>query len=297
MSEIQRPASDDTRGRQRLFSRVLSVRGMGLSKQANSQNRPVAPIRQERWWDRFIPPIIFLVLILVLWEGAVRLFEMPAWLLPAPSRIFQRFLRTDTLWYHTRLTLLEALSGFSISATLGIMLSAGIVHSRFLERGVFPYIIVSNSIPIIAIIPLLTIWFGFGISPKIMIAAIITFFPIVTNTTRGLKSADPRVLDFMHSINATRWQIFSKIQFPSALPYIFAAFKIAASLSLVGAVVGEFYGADRGLGYLVITSATQLQTDLLFVAITVLAVLGVGLFTLFGRLEAHFSRGEVQNER
>jgi len=288
-----RAPTDAERGRG-LFSRIPLLRGMDAARETEG---PDTMGKRERWWDRFVPPIIFLVVVLIFWESAVRLFDMPAWLLPAPSRIFQRFLRSDTLWYHTGLTLLEALSGFSVSAVIGILLSAGIVHSRFLERGVFPYIIVSNSIPIIAIIPLLTIWFGFGISPKIMIAAIITFFPIVTNTTRGLKSADPRVLDFMHSINATRWQVFKKVQFPSALPYIFAAFKIAASLSLVGAVVGEFYGADRGLGYLVITSATQLQTDLLFVAITVLAVLGVGLFTLFGRLEAYVSRGDVQTER
>ena len=100
--------------------------------------------------------------------------------------------------------MLEALAGFLISAVLGVSLSAGIVHSRFLERGVFPYVIVSNAIPIIAIIPLLTIWFGFGIAPKIMICAIISFFPIVTNTTRGLKSADRRIIEFMRSINATR---------------------------------------------------------------------------------------------
>ena len=101
----------------------------------------------------------------------------------------------------------------------------------------------------------------------------------------------------MHSINATRWEVLSKVQFPSALPYIFAAFKIAASLSLVGAVVAEFYGSDRGLGFLVITSATQLQTDLLFVSIVVLAVLGVSLFAIFGRLEKAFARGEVEVER
>lgn len=294
MSETQSQSSARSDEGERLLSRIPVVRGTDLSRPTESLS---GNAKRDRWWERFIPPIIFLVVVLVVWEGAVRLFDMPAWLLPAPSRIFQRFLRSDTLWYHTGLTLLEALSGFSISAIVGILLSAGIVHSRFLERGVFPYIIVSNSIPIIAIIPLLTIWFGFGISPKIMIAAIITFFPIVTNTTRGLKSADPRVMDFMHSINATRWQVFRKVQFPSALPYIFAAFKIAGSLSLVGAVVGEFYGADRGLGFLVITSATQLQTDLLFVAITVLAVLGVILFTLFGRLETHFARGDVQTER
>lgn len=252
---------------------------------------------EERGWERILPPAIFLAVILLVWETAVRLFEMPAWLLPAPTRIFQRFLISNTLPYHTGLTLMEALTGFSLAAILGITISAGIVHSKFLERGLFPYIIVSNAIPIIAIIPLFTIWFGYGFLPKILIAAIISFFPIVTNTTRGLKSADPRIMDFVHSINATRWEVFSKVQFPSALPYIFAAFKIAASLSLVGAVVAEFYGADRGLGFLVITSATQLQTDLLFVSITVLALLGVSLFAIFGKLEKAFSRGEVEVER
>lgn len=246
---------------------------------------------------RFLPPLIFLIIILALWEGAVHLFDMPPWLLPAPSRIARRFATADTIFYHTGLTLMEAMLGFTLSVVVGITLSAGIVHSTFLERGVFPYIIVSNAIPIIAIIPLLMIWFGYGYLPKILIAAIITFFPIVTNTTRGLKSADPRIMDFMHSINATRWQVFSKVQFPSALPYIFAAFKIAASLSLVGAVVAEFYGSDRGLGFIVITSATQLQTDLLFVAIAILALLGIGLFAIFGRLEKLVSRGEELVER
>jgi ABC-type nitrate/sulfonate/bicarbonate transport system permease component len=258
-------------------------------------NTELAP-GEEAGLGRFIPPAIILVVTLVVWELIVRTLDVPAWLMPAPTKIVQRFMETDTLWYHTSQTLLEALLGFSTSAVIGIALSGAIVHSRFLERGLFPYIVVSNSIPIIAIIPLLTIWFGFGITPKIMIASIITFFPIVTNTTQGLRSADPRLLDFMHSINATRWEVFSKVQFPSALPYIFAGFKIAASLSLVGAVVAEFYGADRGLGSLVITSATQLQTDLLFVAITILVVLGISLFAFFGQLEKFFMKGREESE-
>ena len=247
--------------------------------------------------EKAAPPLIILAVVLALWEGLVRYFDVPPWLLPAPSDIAARFFKASNLLYHTGLTVLEALAGFAASAVIGITLSALIVHSRFLERGVFPYIIVSNAIPIIAIIPLLTIWFGYGIAPKIMIAAIITFFPIVTNTTRGLKAADRRILDFMRSINATRREVFFKVQLPSALPYIFAGFKIAASLSLVGAVVAEFYGSDRGLGYLVITSATQLRTDLLFVSIIVLATLGVSLFAIFGHLEKLALRGEAAVER
>jgi NitT/TauT family transport system permease protein len=190
------------------------------------------------------------------------------------------------------MTVLEALAGFVISAALGVCLSAGIVHSRFLESGLLPYIVVANAIPVIAIMPLLTIWFGFGIAPKIMICALISFFPIVTNTTRGLRAADPRIIELMHSVNATSFQVFAKVQLPSALPFIFAGFKIAASLALVGAVVAEFYSSDRGLGYLIITSATELRTDLLFVAITILAILGVVSFLLFGRLERWATRGE-----
>jgi ABC-type nitrate/sulfonate/bicarbonate transport system permease component len=246
----------------------------------------------NRLRDDILPPLLILAVVLGVWELSVKAFDVPPWLLPAPSDVAVRFFKTRTLWYHTGLTLLEALAGFVVSAILGVALSAGIVHSRFLERGVFPYVIVSNAIPIIAIIPLLTIWWGYGIAPKIMICAIISFFPIVTNTTRGLKSADRRVIEFMRSINATRLQILFKIQLPSALPFIFASFKIAASLALVGAVVAEFYSSDRGLGYLIITSATELRTDLLFVAIVVLAVLGVCSFVLFGYLERKATRGE-----
>jgi len=246
----------------------------------------------SRLRDKVLPPLIILACALIGWELAVRVLDVPPWLLPAPTDVIDRFFKTTTLWYHTSNTVLEALAGFLISAILGITLSAGIVHSRFLERGVFPYVIVSNAIPIIAIIPLLTIWFGFGIAPKIMICSIISFFPIVTNTTRGLKATDRRIIEFMRSINATRPEILLKVQLPSALPFIFASFKIAASLALVGAVVAEFYSSDVGLGYLIITSATQLRTDLLFVSIVVLAALGVSSFMLFGYLERKATRGE-----
>jgi ABC-type nitrate/sulfonate/bicarbonate transport system permease component len=246
--------------------------------------------------DEVLPPVLILVAGLGAWELAVKGLDIPPWLLPAPSDIVARFFKTPTLGYHTGFTVLEATAGFAVSAVLGIALSAGIVHSRFLERGVFPYVIVSNAIPIIAIIPLLTIWFGFGIAPKVMICAIISFFPIVTNTTRGLKATDRRIIEFMRSINATGWEILLKVQLPSALPFIFASFKIAASLALVGAVVAEFYSSDTGLGYLVITSATQLRTDLLFVSIAVLAVLGIGSFILFGYLERLVTRGERVEE-
>ena len=249
--------------------------------------------RRWAWIDRLLPPALILLVLGLAWQGGVRAFDLPPWLLPAPTDIAARFGRTANLGLHTATTLGEAVTGFVISALLGVGLSAGIVHSRFLERGLFPYIVMSNAVPVIAIMPLLTIWFGFGVVPKIMICAIIAFFPIVTNTTRGLRSADPRIVELMRSINARPLQLFLKVQLPSALPFIFAGFKVAGSLALVGAVVAEFYSSDRGLGYLIITSATELRTDLLFVAIVILATLGVASFLLFGRLERWATRGEA----
>ena len=230
-----RPAAPPDRG---------VARAAGVSEPGAGRTRGVAQMssaaqwpRFRRWLDQVVPPAIILVVLLVVWQGAVRILDLPPWLLPAPSDIAARFGRTNSLGYHTGMTVIEALSGFVIAAVFGISLSGGIVHSRFLKRGLLPYIIVSNAIPIIAIMPLLTIWFGFGMVPKIAICAIISFFPIVTNTTRGLRSADYRVIEFMRSINATPVQVFLKVQLPSALPFIFAGFKIAGSLALVGAVV------------------------------------------------------------
>jgi ABC-type nitrate/sulfonate/bicarbonate transport system permease component len=252
----------------------------------------MSTLTQRRFVDQFGPPLVVLCVLLAAWQGVVRGFDIPPWLLPAPTDIWTRLIGTARLWMHTSQTLLEASCGFLISAALGVGLSAAIVRSRLIDRSLFPYIVISNAIPIIAIIPLLTIWFGFGIGPRIMICSIISFFPIVTNTTRGLRSADRRIIEFMHSINATGWKIFYKVQLPSALPFIFAGFKIAGSLALVGAVVSEFYSSDRGLGFLVITSATELRTDLLFAAIAVLASLGILSFSLFGYLERAVTRGE-----
>ncbi len=247
------------------------------------------PPLSQRIREVYAPPLFFLVLILVVWESSVTLLQVPRWLLPSPSGIFRQFFKSPDLWLHTRLTLTEAFLGFAASAVSGILIAILIAHSRFLEKGVFPYLVVANSIPIVAIAPLLTIWFGFGLAPKVLIAMIITFFPIVTNTTRGLQAADYRIIEMMRSIDATTWQIIRKIEIPTALPYIFSAFKISLSLSLIGAVVAEFYGADHGLGYLVIYSATQLETELLFLAILILASTGVTVFLIFSWIETRFA--------
>jgi NitT/TauT family transport system permease protein len=251
--------------------------------------------------EQYGPPLAFLIVVVAVWEVGAWALAIPTWLLPPPHRILQRFVEARNLGYHTVVTLGEALAGFALSAIVGPMLAAGIANLRFLERGVFPYIVLANAVPIVAVAPLLTVWLGYGVAPKVAVAMIISFFPIVTNAARGFASADYRIVRLMESLNASRFVIFRKIQVPTALPYIFAGFKISLSLSLIGAVVGEFYGGgDKGLGYLITATAAQFDTPLLFVAVAILALSGVGFFqvaTLFERRLIYWSTAEVGAQR
>ncbi len=263
--------------------------------------RPTAGGMAQSMREQYGPPLQFLVVVIAVWELGAWALEIPNWLLPPPHRIVQRFLEARNLAYHTVVTLAEALAGFALSAILGPVLAAGIANIRFLERGVFPYIVLANAVPIVAIAPLLTVWLGYGVAPKVAVAMIISFFPIVTNSARGFASADYRIVRLMESLNASRFVIFRKIQIPTALPYIFAGFKISLSLSLIGAVVGEFYGGGgKGLGYLITATAAQFDTPLLFVAVAILALSGVAFFqiaTLFERRLIYWATADVASQR
>lgn len=237
---------------------------------------------------RILPLLIVFIAVVTGWGLLVALYHIPSWLIPAPQDVINKLLRTRTLPLHIQLTMTEAFAGFALSVGVGIALAVAMCNSKFLERALLPYITLLSSIPTVAIAPLLTIWLGFGMKPKIVTSMIISLAPIVVNTHKGLKSADYRIYELMRSIDATPWQTAKMIEFPSALPFIFAAFKISVPLSIVGAVVSEFYGADHGLGYLVIVSAMQLQTDMLFVAISILAFIGVASFIILSAIEKKF---------
>ena len=248
--------------------------------------------RHSRWLDRVLPPAVILVVLLIVWQGTVRLLDLPPWLLPAPSDIAVRFARTSNLGYHTGITVMEALAGFAISAVLGVGLSGvhrslavfrarpAALHHR-LERD-------PNYRDHAAAHHLVRLRHR----PKDHDMRDHLVLPDRHEHDPWPSLGRRRIIELMRSINATPLQVFLKVQLPSALPFIFAGFKIAASLALVGAVVAEFYSSDRGLGYLIITSATELRTDLLFVAIVILAVLGVISFALFGQLERWATRGQ-----
>ncbi len=218
--------------------------------------------------------------LLAAWEVAAVGLRIPDYILPPPHRIVLKFGQASgLLWAHTIVSVIEIALGFLAAAMAGFLLAVAIAYSRWVERLVEPFLVVSQVIPKVALAPLFVIWFGHGLMPKVVIAATIAFFPVLVNTILGLKAVDAEVVELMDSIAATKRQVFWKVRLPHSLPYIFPALKVAALLAVVGAMVGEFVGSDKGLGYLMILGDVNLQTDLLFAALAV--VTGVGLL-LYG---------------
>ena len=224
-------------------------------------------------------PILLVLVLLVAWEGAVRLFDTPHYILPAPSRIGAAFFsHFPSLLHHAAVTLAEIVLGLVLGGLGGFGLAVAIFYSPVLERAVYPLIIASQMIPIFAIAPLLIVWMGYGLWPKATVAALIGFFPIVVNASDGLRASNEESVELFRSLGATRWQVFRKLRLPASLPTLFAGLKVAVTLSVVGATIGEWVGAHRGLGYLMLQSNALLRVDLVFAAILMLTVLGLLLF-------------------
>ncbi|MBI5380610.1 MAG: ABC transporter permease [Opitutae bacterium] len=235
---------------------------------------------------RFIPATGLMIFLLILWEVAVRLLALPEYLLPLPSTILGRAIEIHaSLLVHAGYTAIEAGLGFVCGALLGMGLAGLFVRYQMLETSVYPYAIALKSVPIVAIAPLLVVWMGNGMAPKVVVAAIISFFPVVVNSVKGLRSIDPEAYDLFDSMSASRRQIFLKLRVPSALPYVFAALRISSTLAVIGAIVGEFSGADRGLGFFITVSAHRLETVDMFVGILMSSLLGIGYFYLVSFIE------------
>ncbi len=235
---------------------------------------------------RWLPALLIVLALLGIWEGYVRLFHVQKWLLPAPS-VIASTLGSDIglLSRHTWVTLEEVLIGFGFALVAGMVLAAAIALSRTLERALYPFVVASQTIPIIVIAPLLLIWVGYGLWPKVIVVALIAFFPIVVNTVDGLRAVDPDMVNLLRTLRASRWQIFAKLQVPSALPFLFSGVKVAIAVSVIGAVIGEWVGSSEGLGYLMVRSKPQFLTERVFAAMVILSVMGVALFVLAGAVE------------
>jgi NitT/TauT family transport system permease protein len=224
--------------------------------------------------------------LLLVWEIGTRVFSVPAFLLPPPSKVFATMVEyADILLMHSLTTLWEIVLGLVVSALVGVPLAVLIVYSRPFERVLYPLLVFSQTIPKIALAPLFVVWFGYALVPKVIMAFLVSFFPIVIDTVVGLKSVPEEMVDLSRSMGFGRLESFAKIMFPHALPNVFGGLKVAATLSVVGAVVGEFVGAQRGLGYLLVLSGGNLETALVFAAIVVLAIIGIALFMLIELIE------------
>lgn len=219
----------------------------------------------------------------LIWFLLARLLALPDFILPGPGLVWQRFLqslRDGQLLRHTLATLLEVLAGLFLGGLTATFLGYLLAKSPSLEKLISPYLVASQSIPVVAIAPLLVIWFGPGIFSKVLICSLIVFFPVLINTVVGLREVPEDLHDLMRSLKASRFQTFWKLEVPAALPIFLGGLRVGATLSVIGAVVGEFVGADRGLGFLINVGRGQYDTALVFVAVITLVVMAMSLYSL-----------------
>jgi len=247
----------------------------------------IRPAPRYRRWQPWLLPA-GMVAALATWQVLTMTELVPSFLLPSPAAVASRFVRgwvDASLARHTLVTLSEVLSGLLLGVLAAAFLGYSIAKSAALERLLSPYIVASQAIPIVAIAPLLVIWFGPGRISKVLIAALIVFFPVLVNTVVGVRSVPQDLRELMRSLRATRWQTFTRLEIPAALPVLLGGLKIGATLSVIGAVVGEFVGADEGLGFLVSIGRGLYDTALVFVAVFLLIAMALALYGLVAWFE------------
>ena len=234
---------------------------------------------RRRLLAEYVVPAVTLAGVLLAWEAATRALRIPRFIMPAPSAIFSegwewryRFIG------HTWVTLYETLGGFALSMLVGVPLAVLIVYSPTLKSALYPLIVLAQSVPKIAIAPVLLLVLGHGEIPKIIVAFLVAFFPVVVDTATGLAATPPELLDLSRSYRASAFKTFLKVRLPMAMPFIFAGAKVAITLSVIGAVVGEFVGSDQGLGYLILSATSYWKTELAFSAMILLSVMAIVLF-------------------
>ena len=236
-------------------------------------------------------PIVFLVAMFVLWEALCRILAIPASFLPAPMQVFgaiaqHRVALADNAFQ----TLWTTLAGFGIAIVFGMALGIAVGWSRAIYTGLYPILIGFNSIPKVAVVPVLILWFGIGTIPAIITAFLISFFPIVVNVATGLATTEPELEDVLRALGASKLDIMRKVGIPRAGPYFFGSLKVAITLAFVGTVVSETVGANKGVGYLMLNAQAAFQVPLVFAGLLALAVLGIALYALTALIERRFTR-------
>lgn len=240
-----------------------------------------APGRAREFAERYVAPLTLLVVLLVAWEAAPRALSTPRWMLPTPTDIARAAVEVrDVLPGHVRTTMVEALLGLAVAATAGLGVALAIGSSALVRRLLYPLLVISQNIPLIVLAPLLAVWFGFGMLPKVLIVALVGFFPIAIATAEALLHADTELIDLLRTMGASRWQVLRIVRLPGAVPAFFAGLRISATYAVFGAVIGEWVGARAGLGLFITRSQTGYRTDRVFVAVIVIAAISITLFAL-----------------
>ena len=236
--------------------------------------------------EGFLAPALIFFGVLAAWEILTRFLDIKPYLLPSPILIVQTVASEwPILFSNYRVTLSEILLGFVLAFIVAMTLGILIAHSPTFRRGVYPLIIASQTVPMIAVAPVLIIWFGYNIIPRVLVTALIAFFPLTVTTVTGFKAVEADEVNLFRSMNGTRTQIFFKLSLPTALPFIFAGLKVSATLCVIGATVGEWIGADRGLGHLIVLDTAQFDTPRVFASILLLSCSGVALFLIISLIE------------
>lgn len=236
---------------------------------------------------RIVPPLCILIAIGILWQLASKQFGVPDYILPSLTEIWASAKENWDLIFRsaTIITLKEMLIGFAFAIVIGVAIALALHLSETLRTAILPLLIGSQAVPIVVIAPVLAIIFGYTIMPKVIVVALICFFSIVVNTMHGLSSVDPELIKVMKTLDASRWATLRRVEIPAALPSFFTGLRIAATYASVGAVFGEFAGSTDGLGYVMIQATSQLQTDMVFVAIFILTFMSIALFVTVSIVE------------
>ncbi|MEU7628716.1 ABC transporter permease [Nocardia sp. NPDC049220] len=262
------------------------VTSVEASSSARKANQPVRVRRRKlpslsTLWSTIWRPLALVVVLVVAWWAVTKFELVEPYILPSPADTWRTAADNSTyLLQNTWVTTYETVVGFIIAALIGEVVALVMIYSRGVERTMYPLILFAQVIPKIAIAPLFIVWLGFGTSPKILVAVLMAFFPIVISGMAGLRSVDPEILELTSTMGASNWKTFVKVRFPASLPQLMSGLKIAATLAVTGAVVGEFVGANEGLGYVILQANGNIDTAMLFAALIIMSLLGIILFAI-----------------
>ena len=239
---------------------------------------------------QIVAPAAFTVALFLLWEGVCRLFSIPPTILPTPSSVFAALMQySGPIWRKSLVTLWTTLAGFMLATVFGMLLGLAVGWHRAIYAALYPVLIGFNSIPKVAMVPVLILWFGIGEVPAVITAFLISFFPIVVNVATGLATTEPELEDVLRALGASKLDVMRKVGIPRSLPYFFGSLKVAITLAFVGAVVSETVGANRGIGHLMLSAQANFQVPLVFAGLLVLAVLGIVLYAITAAIESRFT--------